>query len=135
MLDLLPPFGPKCKRHSVSHAHPLPAPHSNLDSDAALPPLARLRELHIEDCGLRSLAGAARLLPGATLLVASGNRLADGGGEAERLSNMTSLREVALAGNPLARRPVRLCWQWKRLVHVTVTRMHAHAWVPPVFVL
>ncbi|GBF89449.1 hypothetical protein Rsub_02021 [Raphidocelis subcapitata] len=76
----------------------------SLDGEA-LAPLTRLRELHAEDCGLRSLAGLSRL-PALTLLVARGNRLGDAAAEAERVAGLGELREVALAGNPLARRPV-----------------------------
>lgn len=38
--------------------------------------------------------------------MARGNRLGDAAGEAERVAGLGELREVALAGNPLARRPV-----------------------------
>lgn len=72
-------------------------------------PLTRLRELHLADCGLRSLAGGPRLAPGLTLLACQGNRLADAAAEAERVASFAALREAVLAGNPLARRPVRGC--------------------------
>lgn len=81
----------------------------SLDADA-LALLPRLRELSATDCGLRSAAGAARL-PGLASLQLAGNRLADGG-EAERLvAALAELEEVSFAGNPLARRPVRLVWR------------------------
>jgi hypothetical protein len=75
-----------------------------LGAAEALAPLTRLRELHADDCGLRSLSGLPALAS-LTLLRLGGNRLADAN-EIDRIACLTDLREVALAGNPLARRPV-----------------------------
>jgi hypothetical protein len=95
-----------CRLVPAAAYHPQTAgPQSRSLDGESLAPLTRLRELHLEDCGLRSLGGVPRL--GAlTLLAAGGNRLGDTG-ELERVAAVASLREARLAGNPIARRPVR----------------------------
>ncbi|KAF8068426.1 LRRC9 [Scenedesmus sp. PABB004] len=74
-----------------------------LDGEA-LAPLARLRELRLEDNALRSLGGLGGALRGLTALHLGGNRLADAA-DLDRLGALPRLADVSLAGNPLASRP------------------------------
>jgi hypothetical protein len=99
--------------HTHTHTHT----HRSLDPES-LAPLTRLRELRIDDCGLRSLAGASRLAA-LTRLSAAGNRLADAVEVERAVGALGELREVALAGSPVARRPVR---RWGLLWGIAAVR-------------
>lgn len=85
--------------------------HCRVLEPEALSTLVRLQELRLDDNLIRSIAPAApasggggAYLPQLRILQLSNNRLADAADCAQKLASLPSLAEVAVAGNPFARR-------------------------------
>jgi len=85
--------------------------HCRVLEPEALSTLVRLQELRLDDNLIRSIAPAApasggggAYLPQLRILQLGNNRLADAADCAQKLASLPSLAEVAVAGNPFARR-------------------------------